>query len=119
MTSKKILIDYSEYMRFLQLEQKYNELLEKVQQKTKDISGSGDSDTNLSQLMADQANNTSLREGVVKRIPSITFPPSATITNSKESSKNKKKVQPWYFIGVPPNGEVKKRSKRRNERIRN
>ncbi len=97
--SKHVFLDYAEYQRLLEAKQRVQELISKVREleaKIARFEKSGDGFSNLSALAAGKDNE--LETPIAKLTNSITFPPSATLKESDDVTKTRRK---WYFLGIP------------------
>ncbi len=110
MSVRKILLDYSEYHRLLDIEKKYEELTKKNTLAKEDQAGEGKSEQapqNISLIQNTKTENE-LQTPQPQMIPSITYPPSSSLrvpNLSKKSDKKTlhrgKKEHNWYFLGIP------------------
>ncbi len=104
--SKHVFLEYGEYQRLLEAKRKNELLLLKVRELEQTVSrlknmpgnqsGSGSAQTNLSGVIA--SNDNALETPLPGLLNSITFPPSATLSESAVESRKEKK---WYFLGIP------------------
>ncbi len=93
MSIHKILIDYNEYVRLCNIEEKYEKLLQSGQ------SGQSGSGTSVARDVLENEQKNELMTPLVKRLPPITLPASATISN--EAQVEDEQTEPWYFLGKP------------------
>ncbi len=99
MSVQKILIDYSEYTRLREIEQRYETLLKSGQQ------GAG----NIAAEVQKTEEENTLRTPLVTQLPPITLPASSTPTPTPTSTSQtmqkkeskEEKPEPWYFLGKP------------------
>ncbi len=101
MSVRKILIDFSEYKRLLQIEKYYEELLKKEKEGKE---GKGD----LSLTLVDKANRDALEAPLAKELGSITVPPNAQYESENEEPLSKSRrdrekfiFDKWYELGPP------------------
>ncbi len=98
MSIRKILVDFSEYERLLQIEKHYEELLKETKEEKV---GKGD----ISLILAEKKTRDALEAPLPKEIGSITVPPNAVfeeeVSPSKKPSTGKFVFDKWYDIGDP------------------
>ncbi len=100
MSVHKILLDYNEYVRLCNIEEKYEKLVKSGQ------SGSG---INIAEDIQATEEKNKLMTPLVKRLPPITLPASATMTSYQADPKTAEdggnttstQEEPWYFLGKP------------------
>jgi hypothetical protein len=88
---KKVLLDWLEYERLLNIEKNYNELLKK-----QDMSGSGIS---LAHTVDEKERQDAVETKVSRLLPPITTPSSETVSGSELKATSKGRA--WYFLGKP------------------
>ena len=120
MSVRKILLDYSEYLRLLEIEKRYQELAKNTEENNQ--SGSGDrtheprkeheEHETLSSILQKSQEKNAVSMPMLGSLPSITVPASATIPrdeaekeknkrSSKATSQKKTNKKRWYFLGIP------------------
>ncbi len=94
MSVQKILLDYAEYVRLRDIEEKYETLLKNQQR------GSGAS---VAADIQKAEEKSKLETPLAERFPSITLPESAVVgdTETQEKRGGHSHKIPWYFLGVP------------------
>ncbi len=120
MSVRKVLLDYSEYVRLLDIEQRFEKLSghkEAVYQEgggqatkkqgTSENDGNQGINKTLSSVLLNSEGVNEVHTPTLRALPSITYPPSATLNLSHKDQKEKKgngksvKKKKWYFLGVP------------------
>ncbi len=102
MSIRKILLDYSEYLRLRDIEERYEALLKSKSGQT----GQGRLLLDVASSVNKTEEENALQTPLVKKLPTITLPASAIVEDTKtipnrSGKTNKATIEPWYFIGPP------------------
>ena len=95
MSVRKILVDYTEFMRLRDIEERYEALLKKQQR------GLG---TSVAADIQKAEEKNELERPLAGKLPSITLPQSAIVLSEKDDEKPQvqhRDKEPWYYLGPP------------------